>query len=133
MKPTHLGTMKQNKNATIMRSIGAIIRGDLSLPVSIRAPIVAEKNMGAIPSAGKVLVVTIPWDRIKGTPSRNASIVIMRSWRLSSTGRCLKSGVFMAARGFPVAGRSDSFPVVAEMPVVRPLAWYKCLGQLSCM
>jgi len=81
LRATYLGTMKQNKDATIMRSIGAFIRGDLSLPVSIRAPIVAEKNMGAIPSAGRVLAVTIPCDRIKGKPSRNASIVIMRSWR----------------------------------------------------
>ena len=71
--------MKQNKNAAIMRSIGATIRGDLSMPVSVRTPIVAEKNMGVIPIVGNTLSVFRPNARRIEMPSRDASIVTMRN------------------------------------------------------
>ena len=129
MKATHLGTIIENRNAASVRSIVAFVPGDLSSPVRIRIPDAPDNDKGAIPIAGRALSARTPCGRSRAMPIKEASTVITRSWRYSTPGRCLKSGSSMAARGFSMAGRGESFPEVAEMPVVRPLVLCRSLGQ----
>lgn len=57
----------------------AFVQGDLSMPVKIRIPIAAEKNIGAIPIAGRALCVIAPYGRSIAAASTKARMVITRS------------------------------------------------------
>jgi len=71
--------MNINNTTARIRSIDAFVLGSLSMPVNTRTPIAAEKNMGAIPIAGRGLSAITPWGRSRAVASRKASIVITRS------------------------------------------------------
>jgi hypothetical protein len=85
-------------------SIVAFLLGDWSVPVYMKLPKDAEKNIGARPTAGKGSELMIAYGKIKANPKGNISTVIARSWRYSSAGRCEGSGRCM------LRGQSPELP-----------------------
>ena len=81
MVTTNLGIKTAMKNAAIKISIQAFAPGVRRLLVRARAPEQAEKNKGAIPTAGKGFAVMIPYGKSRAKPGMKASKVTMRSWR----------------------------------------------------
>jgi hypothetical protein len=59
----------------------ALLLGDRSKLVYIKLPNAAEKNIGAIPAAGKGCSVMTAYGIIRENPNGNIRIDIARSWR----------------------------------------------------
>jgi hypothetical protein len=84
--PTNLGIKTENKNDAKNKSIQKVVLGNRSVPLlTARAWKAAEKNMGAIPTAGSGCAVIMPHGRSRAKAGTKLQIATTRRLRCLST------------------------------------------------
>lgn len=116
---THLGTRLEIRNEAMERLMQNVVLGNRGLPLIVRAWKPAERNMGAIPTAGSGLLLMMPQGRSRATAGTKPQIATMRRVLCWSTCRgddCVRSRAI--GRGWGIA-----------MPLLMRCRWTRSDGQ----